>query len=560
MSTHSGIQTTYTKSGLRRYIIEIRHKELNKYQVIRGDSKYIVEQKANAKMAQWNEMWKKKEKSILLKKERETKARDKLEKIQLASQQTTEAIMEQEKISKILTHTLEINDEIDWEDLKSNTPFPTPAPTIPRIPQEPKYLDEKYQPKFNLIDIFFKSRKQKKINSSKALFLEDHKIWEQNKISAEQEYQNNHQYWQEEKESYEINQKENNSIIDSKKESYLSGEMEAVLDYFDMVLSNSEYPDYFPQSYDLDFNQEQKILIVDYQLPDLASLPNVKEVKYIQSRDEFRETLLSTTQINKIYDNLLYQICIRTIHELFEADTINAITLAIFNGYVTSINPATGQENTACVISLQANQEEFESINLANIDPKACFKNLKGIGSSKLYSLTPIKPIMTINREDKRFVDSYEVMGGIDEAENIAAMDWEDFEHLVREIFEKEFASQGGEVKVTRASRDGGIDAVAFDPSPIRGGKIVIQAKRYTNTVGVSAVRDLYGSLINEGATKGILVSTADYGPDAYEFAKDKPITLLNGNNLLHLLEKHGHKAKIDLIEAKRILADKESE
>jgi len=48
--------------------------------------------------------------------------------------------------------------------------------------------------------------------------------------------------------------------------------------------------------------------------------------------------------------------------------------------------------------------------------------------------------------------------------------------------------------KVTQASRDGGVDAVAFDPDPIRGGKIVIQAKRYAYTVGVSARRDLYGT------------------------------------------------------------------
>jgi hypothetical protein len=37
------------------------------------------------------------------------------------------------------------------------------------------------------------------------------------------------------------------------------------------------------------------------------------------------------------------------------------------------------------------------------------------------------------------------------------------FEHLIREIFEKEFSSNGGEVKVTQASRDGGVDAVAGD-------------------------------------------------------------------------------------------------
>jgi restriction system protein len=102
-------------------------------------------------------------------------------------------------------------------------------------------------------------------------------------------------------------------------------------------------------------------------------------------------------------------------------------------------------------------------------------------------------------------------------------MDWQEFEHLVREIFEMEFAGSGGEVKVTRASRDRGVDAIAFDPDPLRGGKIVIQAKRYTHTVDVSAVRDLYGTVMNEGATKGILVTTSSFGPDAYEFAKDKP-------------------------------------
>jgi hypothetical protein len=88
-----------------------------------------------------------------------------------------------------------------------------------------------------------------------------------------------------------------------------------------------------------------------------------------------------------------------------------------------------------------------------------------------------------------------------------------------------------------------------------RGGKIVIQAKRYAYTVGVSAVRDLYGTLMNEGATKGVLVTTSDYGPDAYEFANGKPITLLNGSNLLHLLQKHGVKAHINLAEARQAAA-----
>lgn len=138
--------------------------------------------------------------------------------------------------------------------------------------------------------------------------------------------------------------------------------------------------------------------------------------------------------------------------------------------------------------------------------------------------------------------------------ENLAAMDWEDFEHLCRELFERAFASTGAEVKITQASRDQGVDAIIFDPDPLRGGKIIIQAKRYTNLVDVSAVRDLYGAVINEGAIKGILVTTSSYGPDSYSFAKDKPLTLLAGRELLGLLEQHGYKFRIDLAEARRMM------
>jgi len=303
--------------------------------------------------------------------------------------------------------------------------------------------------------------------------------------------------------------------------------------------------------------RETKILIVDHALPSPDDLVRVKEVKFIKSRNEFVEVFLSESEVSRIYDDVLYQICLRTIHELFDADAANALEAVVFNGWIESVDKATGKDVKGCVLSVHARREEFQKINLARVDPKACFKALKGIGSSKLHSLTPIAPVLKINREDKRFVSSYQVAGELDERSNLAAMDWEDFEHLIRELFEKEFSKSGGEVKVTQASRDGGVDAVVFDPDPIHGGKTVIQAKRYTNTVGVAAVRELYGTVLNEGAMKGILVTTADYGPDAYEFAKGKPLVLLNGANLLHLLEKHGHKAKIDIQEAKRILGEK---
>ena len=59
------------------------------------------------------------------------------------------------------------------------------------------------------------------------------------------------------------------------------------------------------------------------------------------------------------------------------------------------------------------------------------------------------------------------------------------------------------------------------------------------------AVRDLWGTVNHEGAMKGILITTSSFGPYSYAFAKDKPITLLDGANLVHMLMEQGLKTYI---------------
>ncbi|MEO6968679.1 MAG: restriction endonuclease [Rhodanobacteraceae bacterium] len=294
-------------------------------------------------------------------------------------------------------------------------------------------------------------------------------------------------------------------------------------------------------------------MVIDYLLPEITDLPTLKELKYISSREDFVEVNFKADANNARYDSVLYQMCLRSIHEIVSADVCGAIEHVIFNGWSESSNPATGAMSRACIISVQVSSDEYKKLNLASVDPKACFRALKGIGAVQLHNMTPVQPILNLERTDSRFVASADVTSRLSEGTNLASLGWEEFEHLIRQFFEKEFSRDGGEVKVTQASRDGGVDAVAFDPDPIRGGKIVIQAKRYTNTVGVSAVRDLYGTVLNEGATKGILVTTATFGPDAYAFAQNKPLTLLDGSNLVYLLTKHGYNTRIDLNEAKAL-------
>lgn len=583
MDTRVGkLSVTYSPRGIPTYSLELWHDGLKKHRLIRGETESIIKLKAALQVQDWDDRWKVVDGRERERSQRAAGKRQQDERKAQATERTAEAQKELEVLGSILKATLSVDDRVNWENLKDKKSFPEPKPSQPKPPQEPvlralpdepKRSDSKYIPDLGFFDKVFASRKDRIIKEKTSLFEADHENWlkevthiklahsqavrdrERLIASQQQSYEEQLAVWNIRRAEYLAQQAAAHAEIDTKHAAYEAKDPVSIVEYCDLVLSSSAYPDYFPKEFDIEYDVAAKTLIVDYKLPSPDDLPTLKSVRYVSSRDEFEEQFLTDSQAAKQYDDVLYQTVLRTVHELFEADTVQALDAVAVNGIVTAVDRTTGKPVTACLLSLRAGRTEFLDINLSQVDPKACFKSLKGVGSSKLHGLSPVPPIMPLRREDGRFISAYEVANTLDSSVNLAAMDWEDFEHLIREVFEKEFSSTGGEVRVTQASRDGGVDAVAFDPDPIRGGKIVIQAKRYTNTVGVGAVRDLYGTVLNEGATKGILVTTSDYGPDSYAFANGKPLVLLSGANLLHMLQKHGHQARINIAEARSLAA-----
>ena len=182
-------------------------------------------------------------------------------------------------------------------------------------------------------------------------------------------------------------------------------------------------------------------------------------------------------------------------------------------------------------------------LDLNNVNPAECLKGLNAGVSRNPAELAPVRPVLEFDMVDDRFVEEADVLSGLDQRPNLMDLTPGEFESLITNLFE----TMGLDTRQTRPSRDGGVDCVAFDPRPVLGGKVVIQAKRYKNTVGVSAVRDLFGTVHNEGAAKGILITTSGYGKASFEFAQSKPLELLDGTNLLYLLREHaGIEARIE--------------
>jgi len=331
------------------------------------------------------------------------------------------------------------------------------------------------------------------------------------------------------------------------------GDEAGVVQHFDLVLRRLQLPAFLPRQWVLRFQAETKTLLLEHRFPETARLDVVKLVQQTRGAvikpapQAIRKTLLPKIQP---------ALCLQLARAMADNDTFNLLDAIAVNGWVDFFDRATGQPKRAYCASLIAKKEALLALNLKNADIVAAFNGLRGANAGMSYETAPVMPSLRMQTDDPRFIESRETIEKMAKGENLAAMDWEDFEHLVRELFQREFAAVGAEVKITRASRDQGVDAIIFDPDPLRGGKIVIQAKRYTIPVDVSAVRDLYGTVHNEGANTGILVTTSHYGPEAYEFAQNKPLKLINGAQLLGLLERSGYHFRIDLNEA-RALAGK---
>jgi restriction system protein len=321
---------------------------------------------------------------------------------------------------------------------------------------------------------------------------------------------------------------------------------------FEILHRKYPLPNFLRTNFSYHIDQENKVCLIEFDFPDYTNQSLVVGFGTSRGdRDSSKPKFASNTLKKKLVKQTLCSLLLRYAFLATTSNSSPPFTHVAVNAIQTWCDPATGQQRTGVVGSIFASTQELSNLDLSRLDPELSVRHLKGLLTPSFDAVNPVRPIYTLDKNDARLVPGRNVDDSLTVDTNLAAIDWEDFEHLVAQILEWEFLKNGVEVRVTRASRDRGVDAILFDPDPLRGGKFVVQAKRYTKTVDVSAVRDLYGTVMNEGANRGILITTASYGPDSYDFVKDKPISLVDGQNLLLLLQKHGRRYRIDLAEAR---------
>ncbi len=157
-------QAHYNVSNTRilKYSLEMYHNGLTEHRIISAPDLTMLENKANLQAQKWTEKW-----DIISTKRKNADERE--ANFEEANERSGEAKRALEEIDNLLTHTLFIDDTVNWDSLKKKSKFPENCPDKPEkksyndYPIKPDRESSEFVPTFTFLEKLISSKKEKKI-------------------------------------------------------------------------------------------------------------------------------------------------------------------------------------------------------------------------------------------------------------------------------------------------------------------------------------------------------------------------------------------------------------
>lgn len=327
-----------------------------------------------------------------------------------------ELAISSEEIDGLLAATLDVDDYVDLESLKvTSVEHPPFKPGRLEVPVEPMpELVYPAQPELvsppaptGLSGVFGKKKHQEAVARAEAEHRQQCETWQSHcqkmhedyvaeqalrehaeakrvKDLAEAEARYNNEC-----EQREVDAQQRNADVTKLINDLAFDVPDAIEQYVGVVLSNSVYPEHFPVTHDHEFDLDSRELTLTVRIPKPADVPTVKEYRYAKGKDEITPTTLPVKTQKERYANAVWQVAVRTLHEVFEADRAGKIhTIALMVG-VDRIAPATGLPETVPLAVVSADRESFGEFDLARVVPHATLTHLGAALSKAPFDLTP---------------------------------------------------------------------------------------------------------------------------------------------------------------------------
>jgi restriction system protein len=316
-----------------------------------------------------------------------------------------------DEIDSLLAATLQVDDYVDLEKLRQRAkhppfdradldkpvppPDPIPDPPEPRFtpPEPPKGLFaskkkhtiavEKAEADYAVAHSAWKKRLEWNEAKRKEAATAHEKAERERIVALEKERTR----YEAECAAREAEIAKQNAKIDTLITNLGYGTVDAVQEYVSIVLANTVYPEQFPVDHDFTFDPSTAELKMRVLVPPPSKLPDIKAYKYTKSTDEITHTTLSQKACKDRYANAVYQVALRSLHEVFEADRRGLIKSISLEVGTETVNPATGKLAYIPFVAVAADRKTFMEFDLSEVVPAATLDHLGASVSKSPFGL-----------------------------------------------------------------------------------------------------------------------------------------------------------------------------
>ena len=209
---------------------------------------------------------------VLFRKQRTQKAIKERAALEKAGQTSAERqTFQAEQVLKSLDRILHDGLDLPWNEKKLIKPFDERSPGLPPG-REPSLDEYKYQPDLGVMGRIFPSIRRQRIADARAQFESDQSEW--------QRRQNRVRSWEERRRGHLAQQEERRTAIKDLLRRYKNAEHSAIEEHAELVLSRSEYPEFVPKEFEVQFFPNPGRILVKRYLPDATSIPTLRTVSY----------------------------------------------------------------------------------------------------------------------------------------------------------------------------------------------------------------------------------------------------------------------------------------
>jgi restriction system protein len=327
---------------------------------------------------------------------------------------------------------------------------------------------------------------------------------------------------------------QHNQKIEKIRSGLAARDREAVEAYLELSLARTPLPADVPHQVEVAYSARGEQAVVRFELPPADVIPAAATYTYVSTTSEMREKKRAPYEIGRHYRSVVSQIALLYMRDLFEADP--ELENVELGGHVHAISPATGQREYPCLISFAVDRARYRGLNLRDVTPESCLTHLNALVSRHPHAVEPVTSVRDFDLARYSFVESVDVVAGLDSRPDLTRMTPTEFEHFVRQLFE----ARGLEGWPTERTGDDGVDAVVINRDPMVGGLTIVQAKKYTRVLGVNHIRELVGAMDEKRAGRGILVTTSWFASGCWTKASENGrVELIDGPRLRYLVQEH---------------------